>query len=82
MSTTEHVVIHSDGAIEKGWLLDDAKAERMSRMAGYAAIIDLRETANGLHVVYQDGVRRQIDVPTQTILGAAQPHRGRVGWTS
>ena len=78
----EYVVIRPNGAIESGHMFDDAECERLSNLAEYSAIVDLRETPRGLHTVYQDGVRRQIDLPTRVIMGAAQPFRGRNGWTS
>lgn len=79
---TEHVVVWNNGLIERGHMLDDAECERLSSLAEYSAIVDLRATANEMHTVYQDGVRRQINLQTQVIVGAAQPFQGRIGHRS
>ena len=76
------LVIRSDKRIERGVVLTHSEAIELSRMAEIAAVVDSHESPNGLRCIYQDGVVRQYDRVENVIIGAAQPHRGRVGWTS
>lgn len=76
------LVIHNDKHIDNGIELSHAQAVKVSRLANVAAVVDLSETTNGLQVVYQDGVVRLYDPVNNEIIGAAQPHRGRNGYTS
>lgn len=76
------MVVKSNKQIVNGVELTNAKAVELSKLAEVAAIIDLTETMRGYRTVYQDGVVRQYDPVENVIIGAAQPNRGRVGWTS
>lgn len=62
--------------------LSHDEAVRLSRLADYAAIIDLSESPRGYHVVYQDGVARMYDPVEGTIIGKHAEFDGRNGWIS
>lgn len=75
-------VIRNNKQIVNGVELTHAKAVELSKLAEVAAIVDLAETMRGYRTVYQDGVTRQYDPVTNTIIGAHAEFDGRNGWTS
>ena len=66
---------------ERGVAMTHAEAMKLSRMAE-RIIMDMAETADGYHLLYNDGVVRQYDPVSNTIIGPyAEPHR-HGGWVS
>lgn len=66
---------------ERGIALTHAEALEMSRIAE-CVVMDMAETVEGYHLLYTDGVVRQYDPVTNTIVGPyTEPHR-HGGWIS
>lgn len=66
---------------ERGVALTHDEALKLSKTAE-SIVMNMAETPEGFHMMYTDGVVRQYDPVTNTIVGPyAKPH-WRNGWTS
>ena len=76
------IKIRRDGSIEFGEVESGEIAARMSSLATYAAIIDLKKTIGDKNTVYIDGNAMQIDGRVVDRYTAAVKFDRHLGWVS